>query len=166
MRAMMRARHHIDAERYYELRYEDLVANPQREIEKLCGFLRIDYSPQMLRYHEKSDEGFLKQSTHAKTSRPITDEYVGMYNQLNLEDRRLQITLLGDLLGELGYSFTETPRTIGFWERERYLEEDRHGGLILEGAVEYKNRARLARIARKEAGIWTEDQRREHIDQY
>jgi hypothetical protein len=159
VQAMMKARQHINPERCYELRYESLVADPEGEIEKLCRFLKIDYRPEMLRYYEKSGERFLKESYHAKTNKPITDEYVGMYKRLSLEERQLQITLLGDTLLQLGYSFTEKPRKIGFWERELYLEEDRHGGLILEGAVEYKNRARLSRIARKEAGIWSDDQK-------
>jgi len=34
--------------RFFGIRYEELKANPEREIRKVCGFLEIDYEPGML----------------------------------------------------------------------------------------------------------------------
>lgn len=37
-----------DDERVWSLRYEDLIADPQKQIEAVCAFLGIEYLPQML----------------------------------------------------------------------------------------------------------------------
>jgi hypothetical protein len=38
--------------RYHELGYESLVAGPERECRRLCGFLGLTYDSAMLRFHE------------------------------------------------------------------------------------------------------------------
>jgi len=37
--------------RYHELRYEDLVADPEAVLYPLCGFLELEFDPGMLAYH-------------------------------------------------------------------------------------------------------------------
>ncbi len=37
----------------HTIRYEDLVLDPRAATEKLCAFLRIEFDPAMLRYHER-----------------------------------------------------------------------------------------------------------------
>lgn len=39
-------------ERFLRLRYEDLAAEPQKALERLCDFLGIAFDPAMLRFHE------------------------------------------------------------------------------------------------------------------
>ena len=41
--------------RYMEVRYEHLVQEPARELQRCCAFLGEDYSDQMLSYHRDSD---------------------------------------------------------------------------------------------------------------
>ena len=41
---------HIPPERRIEVRYEALVSLPERELTRICGFLGVDYSPEMLDY--------------------------------------------------------------------------------------------------------------------
>jgi len=79
-------------------------------------------------------------------------DYVGVYKGLPSGDRQLQAAVIGDTLRELGHEVEDKPREIGYWEQERYLEEDRHGGLISEGAVEYKHLLKRRRLKRKEDG--------------
>jgi hypothetical protein len=38
--------------RYFELRYEDLVAQPEARLREICRFLELPYAESMLRYHE------------------------------------------------------------------------------------------------------------------
>ncbi|MEP6573679.1 MAG: sulfotransferase [Gemmatimonadota bacterium] len=38
--------------RYFELRYEDLVAQPESWLRRICGFLGVPYAASMLQYHE------------------------------------------------------------------------------------------------------------------
>jgi hypothetical protein len=37
---------------YHEVRYEDLVVSPERELEQICEFLGIPYAEEMTRFHE------------------------------------------------------------------------------------------------------------------
>ena len=45
-----RLKSRLDGSRYHEVRYEDLVAFPENELSKLCGFIGVEYSPAMLAY--------------------------------------------------------------------------------------------------------------------
>ncbi|MEQ8409952.1 MAG: sulfotransferase [Erythrobacter sp.] len=35
------------------VRYEDLITQPETELQRLCAFLGVDYAPEMLQYHTK-----------------------------------------------------------------------------------------------------------------
>jgi hypothetical protein len=39
------------ADNYFELRYEDLVAEPEHYLKNICEFIDVKYSPVMLDYH-------------------------------------------------------------------------------------------------------------------
>jgi hypothetical protein len=41
--------------RYFEIRYEDIVADPQARIAGLCDFLDLRFDPAMLDFHERSE---------------------------------------------------------------------------------------------------------------
>ena len=43
----------LGPERYFELRYEDLVEDPGRALRPLTAFLGLDWSPAMLEYHRR-----------------------------------------------------------------------------------------------------------------
>jgi hypothetical protein len=49
------ARTVVGPSRFHELRYEDLVTDPERQLEPLCGFLGIEYSPEMLDYTARAE---------------------------------------------------------------------------------------------------------------
>src|SRR5260370_29958752 len=57
----------LDPNRYYELRYESLLANPVRECSDLCAFLGVPYDDAMLRFHERPNR-----PNSANGPRPIT----------------------------------------------------------------------------------------------
>ena len=46
----------VGSARYHEVRYEDLLLDPQRELSRLCGFLGFDFEPEMLTYHERAED--------------------------------------------------------------------------------------------------------------
>jgi hypothetical protein len=151
---------------FMELRYEDLVREPETVVRKICDFIEVDYDPAMLAFHAKSGDPFFSQAHHLNADKPVTDEYVGLYKMLPEADRRLQAALMGDILEELGYRVEDEPREIGPWEKAWYIEEDEHGALILGGeGVAYMNRARAERLSRKERGVWSEEDRLKHFMQ-
>lgn len=54
----------ILGERYLELRYEDLVKEPEPELRRLCTFLGIAYDPQMLKYYERVSRSVPEEKRH------------------------------------------------------------------------------------------------------
>ena len=42
--------------RYLELRYEDLVSEPEQALRRACELVELDYDPAMLAYHERAEE--------------------------------------------------------------------------------------------------------------
>jgi hypothetical protein len=44
----------LGAERYMEVRFEDLVSQPVEQLKRICAFLQEDYDPAMLEYHKSS----------------------------------------------------------------------------------------------------------------
>ncbi|HUJ56843.1 MAG TPA: sulfotransferase [Gaiellaceae bacterium] len=54
--------------RYLELRYEDLVGDPERELRAVCGFLGLEFEPALLDYHRDVDPASLLD--HPKLAEP------------------------------------------------------------------------------------------------
>ena len=42
-----------DVDHYLELRYEDLIADPEAVLRKVCEFIELEFDPAMLDYHER-----------------------------------------------------------------------------------------------------------------
>ena len=42
--------------RYMELRYEDLITDPEPQLRRICEFVGLDFDPAMLAYHERAGE--------------------------------------------------------------------------------------------------------------
>ena len=153
---MLESKNMLNSKSYYEIYYEELVAEPEKTLKNVCRFLDLKYEPFMLRYYEQEPDTYLKALTHAKTHKSITSEYVGMYRKIPLADRQLQIALIGDTLKQLGYSVEDEPREIGFWERLRYMKDQRSRNDELR---EYKNWRTKRSLERKEKGIWRDEDR-------
>jgi hypothetical protein len=88
--------------RYYEIRYEALVADPAAECAALCAFLAVPYSDAMLRFHEG----------HVKTAPDLDAKHAWLPLTPGLRNWRTQMApadvarfeaAAGDLLTELGY---------------------------------------------------------------
>ncbi|MFO8100162.1 MAG: sulfotransferase [Salinibacter sp.] len=58
----------VPAPQQIEIRYEDLVADPQGTLQSICGFIGAPYEPSMLRFHRNAD-------------RYMVDEAAASYNQ-------------------------------------------------------------------------------------
>jgi hypothetical protein len=108
---------------YVELRYEDLVLDPEGSLRKISEFVDLPYDDAMLRYHEKAERRLLemarelpeqggktrlsverRMATHARTTEPPDPERVTRWrNEMSADDQTAFEAVAGDLLVELGY---------------------------------------------------------------
>ena len=108
--------------RYLELRYEDLVADPEPALRRVCEQVELDYDPAMLTYHAGADErlaelgdlapvesraarpGAERAAAHALTTRPPSGARVGTWRtEMSPADAEAFEAVAGDLLRDLGY---------------------------------------------------------------
>ena len=108
--------------RYLELRYEDLVADPEPELRRICVLIELDFDPAMLGYHRGSGErvaelGDLaaegerqsrsadeRRGAHALAARPPDAARTEAWrSEMSDEDRAAFEGEAGALLRELGY---------------------------------------------------------------
>jgi Sulfotransferase family len=95
--------------KYHELRYESLVADPERECARLCAFLSVPYDPAMLRFNEgrARPQGGLSAK---KAWQPITPGLRDWREQLAQRELIRFEAAAGRLLDDLGYErATEAP---------------------------------------------------------
>jgi len=88
-------------ERYHELRYEDLVREPQAELERVSEFLGLEFEPAMLAYHEGVDGSTLED--HPLLAKPPTAGMRRWQEQMSAADAQVFEAIAGDTLLELGY---------------------------------------------------------------
>jgi LPS sulfotransferase NodH len=108
---------------YLEVRYEDLVADPEPALKRVCELIELDLDPAMLSHHERADEGLgeldrdlpargdlpeqpaeARLAPHVLVTRPPTQERIGVWRREMTEaDRAAFESIAGDLLAELGY---------------------------------------------------------------
>ncbi|HSF41091.1 MAG TPA: sulfotransferase [Thermoanaerobaculia bacterium] len=107
---------------YLEVRYEDLVRNPVRELQRICGFAGLEYEPGMERYHETARFRLEEVETrhdadgrvvitkderlrlHRFTSLPPQSSRIGRWRtEMTREMLAAYEEIAGDLLADLGY---------------------------------------------------------------
>ncbi len=103
-----RLRASVREDRFVEIRYEDLVAEPDTALKHLCQFLQVEYTPMMLSYSEHSaysapDAGLAEQWKTRSSEREI-----------QLAEARLR-----DMLVRRGYALSGLPalRISAAWQR-------------------------------------------------
>lgn len=86
----------IGKQRYIEIKYEDLVKDPETVLRRLCNFLKEPWTSQMLKFYksENNSWGLSLQPIGIQSSRP----------ELNEIEEDLFEELAGRLMRELGYS--------------------------------------------------------------
>jgi Sulfotransferase family len=89
--------------RYYELHYEQLVADPVTECARLCRFLELPNDGAMLRFHEGRTKDDPKLDAK-KAWRPVTSGLRDWRTQMPPGDLELFEATAGGLLDDLGYA--------------------------------------------------------------
>jgi hypothetical protein len=92
----------LGPERYYEIRYEALLADALGECARLCAFLGVPYTAAMLRFHERRRRN--EPGLGAKAAwLPITPGLRDWRGQMPPGQLERFEAAAGDLLNELGY---------------------------------------------------------------
>lgn len=90
--------------RYLQLRYEDLVARPEKVIAEVCSFLGEDYEPAMTKPGREAPRHYHSTGIHEATRKPINLSRSGRWrHEMSVMDQRLVQLVAGDLLRALGY---------------------------------------------------------------
>lgn len=91
----------LGAGRYRELRYEDLVADPERELRGVCEFLGLEFEPGLLEYHRDVDATSLVD--HPKLAEPPGAGRSDWRTQLEPGQQESFEAVAGPLLDAYGY---------------------------------------------------------------
>jgi sulfotransferase family protein len=100
-REVLAARSFGRAHPYFELRYEDLVAEPEARLREICVFLGLEFDPAMLEYHREADLDITVD--HVLLARPPVTTARKWREQMAGRDVELFEAIAGDALTELGY---------------------------------------------------------------
>ena len=106
---------------YLEVRYEELVADPEAVLRAVCAHVALDFEPEMLSFHERAsarlaelgdlpgDDGPPRSADERATQfervrEPLSDARVGSWREeMTAGDRAAFEEIAGELLEELGY---------------------------------------------------------------
>jgi hypothetical protein len=91
----------VGLERYLELRYETLVADPEAALREVCGFAQLAYDPGMLDYVGRTDSA--RKAHQQRLTEPPRAGVRDWRAEMSVDDRRRFEEVAGGLLGELGY---------------------------------------------------------------
>jgi Sulfotransferase family len=97
--------------RYLELRYEDLVAEPEQALRRICGHAGLPFEPAMLDYAESVDVSAKPHQQSLK--KPPTTGLRDWRTQLSPAEVESFEEVAGDLLRSLGYASARGPGLSG-----------------------------------------------------
>ncbi|WP_214109449.1 sulfotransferase family protein [Acrocarpospora catenulata] len=120
----------LPADSYYELRYEDLTADPVGALSGLCTFLGEEYDPAMREPYKVADVVPQHKDWHVNTRQEVTTSRSGSWtDRLEPWEVSLCETVLGERLRAYGYELsgaapalrkdvTAYKRTSNMWKRK------------------------------------------------
>lgn len=114
----------LGAERYLELRYEDLVRDPESSLRQICAFLGEDFDGRMLQYHETA-QGVVPSDSlkwHRNSVRaPDASKVFAWKTELPEADRIIFEEIAGEALDYFGYEREPPNPTMKTKLRKLYL---------------------------------------------
>ena len=90
-----------------EVRYEDLVSQPEREVKRVCDFIRLEFEDGMLRHNEAGSRSadIMAYPHHQNVLEPISSKSIGKWKRTFDRQTVDRLDLrMGPLLAELGDS--------------------------------------------------------------
>ena len=107
---------------YIEVRFEDLVSEPEPTLRRVCEFVALPFDASMLSYHERADERMseiardfdrqgqgaipaeVRARQHARVGTPPQTQRAGRWRtEMTADDREAFESVAAELLADLGY---------------------------------------------------------------
>lgn len=107
----------LGADRYLEVRNEDLAADPESEIEKICGFLTVAVNPLMFDPQERA-KGEVEKKVHNHTPQAAGRAAMSdWHSEMSASDVEVFEAVAGEVLSELGYERRfPNPSKVAHWK--------------------------------------------------
>ncbi len=105
-RLALKMRDRISADRFYSISYEGLLEDPETNLKGLCGFLGVDYNPQMLNFHKSKEATSAAKSSSlwGNVTQPIMKQNTKKFlKQATDEEITIFELVAGDVLDALDY---------------------------------------------------------------
>jgi len=103
-------------DRFHDLRYEDLLRHPERELRCICSFLAVEFNPAMLSFHERADAALSAEPWKQKARRPVdpsnTEKWRGT---LAPAQRWVLQAICRDAMHAFGYPTPPVAYNARFW---------------------------------------------------
>ncbi len=150
-----------------DVKYEELVREPEKVLHRLCEFLGEEYNPAMLEFHTTplaKARGATRD--HKPLGHPVSDRYIGIYKDLlSLRDQRVFAHVAGKELVEAGYDLDVEPQAPTSEEETKYREWDgRIRAATLDGPEghivyeSYNDWLVDQREERRKRGVWNQEE--------
>lgn len=97
----------LGPELFHELRYEDLVREPEAQLRGLCHFLGEPYTPEMAAPHRLARKAIGEGDFHAPLREPPSANRIQRWKEMSVADQRLFQYVAGTLLAESGYEVVD-----------------------------------------------------------
>jgi len=110
---------------FLPVHYEDLVAEPDRELRRICAFLGEEFAPEMLAFHRRAIPQIADQRNLANLRRPVMTDNVGKWRRrMTAREVRIFEARAGAQLERHGYTRSLAEARLPAWEALscRYLE--------------------------------------------
>lgn len=151
--AVLNSAKNLNKDNYYLVRYEDLCADPESTLKKVCDFIGEDYDPAMLAHHTTdSTKHWGSKPNHVKTARPINTDYCEMYKaRLPEGDIQNLDAFIGNLLKEFGYPVSTSPKPISPKLSGQLMESET---VSAPWIIEYRRELTERRKTRIDEGVY------------
>lgn len=165
-REALRLPRHLDPDTWLDVRYEELVRDPESTLKRVCGYLNEDYSDQMLKFFDSPiARARSKRRDHKALGQPVSTRYIGVYKELlSLREQGIFTFVAGKELVEAGYNLDIEPIEVGEEDALLYRELDGRIRAAMLDAPDgritwesYNDWLADQREERQKRGIWSDD---------
>lgn len=152
---------------WMDVRYEELVRQPEKIMREVCAFLGEDFEEGMFDFYKTDLAKARGQSRdHAPLGHAISDKYVGIHKDLlSQRDQRIFTTVAGKELEEAGYTNSAPAEVLPEKIIAKYMEFDGRvraatldgfeGHIVFES---YNDWLIEQREERRKKGVWSAEQ--------